>query len=127
MKTIPIAPEKEDAARKEKAFQEIAQALAAGDLVCIFPEGRLTADGEMSPFKSGITRILADTPVPVIPMALRGLWGSFFSRYSEGKAFRRWRGAFSRVELAIAPSWAPEQVSPQALQAKVLELRGERR
>ncbi len=127
MKTIPIAPEKEDAARKETAFQEIAQALREGDLVCIFPEGRLTADGEMSPFKGGITRILGDVPVPVFPMALRGLWGSFFSRYSEGKAFRRWRGAFSRIELVIAQACAPLAVTPETLQTKVLELRGERR
>ncbi|MBI3150236.1 MAG: MFS transporter [Betaproteobacteria bacterium] len=155
MKTIPIAAEKEDAARKERAFQEIAQALQDGDLICIFPEGKLTPDGEMSTFKSGIMRILADTPVPVIPMALRGLWGSFFSRYSEGKAFRRWRGVFSRIELVVGAPWAPPsprpppeavpppndthplprgggrgegtQVSPEALQAKILEMRGMRR
>ena len=126
MKAIPIAPEKEDAQRKERAFAQIAKALREGDLVCIFPEGKLSADGELSPFKNGIMRILADTPVPVLPMALRGLWGSFFSRYSEGKAFRRWRGAFSRIELAIGAAWEPAQVTPEGLQAAVLEMRGDR-
>ena len=127
MKTIPIAPEKEDAQRKERAFEEIAKALREGDIICLFPEGKLTADGEMSPFKSGVTRILADTPVPVLPMALRGLWGSFFSRFSEGRAFRRWRGAFSSIELAIGAPLTPAAVSPETLEARVLDLRGERR
>jgi 1-acyl-sn-glycerol-3-phosphate acyltransferase len=81
-KAIPIAPAKEDAALKEKAFAEISSALKAGDLVCIFPEGMITRDGRMGPFKPGVERILAADPVPVIPMALVGLWGSFFSRKS---------------------------------------------
>ncbi len=127
MKTIPIAPEKEDAQRKERAFEEIAKALREGDIICLFPEGKLTADGEMSPFKGGVMRILADTPVPVLPMALRGLWGSFFSRYSEGRAFRRWRGTFSSIELAIGAPLTPAAVGLETLQARVLDLRGERR
>jgi 1-acyl-sn-glycerol-3-phosphate acyltransferase len=79
-KAIPIAPAKEDPARKEEAFARISAALKDGDLVCIFPEGRITADGEMGPFKPGVERILKTDPVPVIPIALGGLYGSFFSR-----------------------------------------------
>ena len=97
MDAIPIAPAKEDAAVKETAFVSAAAALREGEIVCIFPEGKLTDNGEMYPFRSGIERMVKDTPVPVVPMALRGLWGSFFSRSCEGKAMRRWRGMFSRI------------------------------
>ena len=77
-RTIPIAPAKEDPAMMERAFAEVAKALREGDLVAIFPEGRITDTGELYPFRPGIKRILDATPVPVVPMALRGLWGSFF-------------------------------------------------
>ncbi len=123
-KTIPIAPAREDEAMLNRAYEEIARGLEAGDVICIFPEGRITEDGEMNIFKSGIRRIVDKTPVPVIPMALCGLWGSFFSRWG-GKAMRYPRGVFSRIALVADTSWPPEQATPEALQAKVLELRGE--
>jgi len=127
MRAIPIAPAKEDAARKERAFAEVREALGDGEIVGIFPEGRLTADGEMQPFRPGIERIVADTPVPVIPMALSGLWGSFFSRSYQGKAMRRWRGMFSRITLAAGKPIPPAQVTLELLRERVLALRGERR
>jgi 1-acyl-sn-glycerol-3-phosphate acyltransferase len=80
MRTIPIAPGREDAGMKERAFNEAAQALRDGEIVCIFPEGRITDTGELYTFRPGLQRILEQAPVPVVPMALRGLWGSFFSR-----------------------------------------------
>jgi 1-acyl-sn-glycerol-3-phosphate acyltransferase len=80
MKAIPIASAKSDPRVFEDAFEAAATALRDGELVCIFPEGRLTPDGEIHEFRPGLTRILKETPVPVIPMALAGLWGSMFSR-----------------------------------------------
>ncbi|MFY8206266.1 MAG: MFS transporter [Arenimonas sp.] len=77
---IPIAGRSEDPDLMERAFAEVDQALANGELVCIFPEGRLTPDGEIGPFKTGMERILAARPVPVVPMAIRGMWASIFSR-----------------------------------------------
>jgi hypothetical protein len=127
MRTIPIAPAKEDARMKERAFAEAAAALAAGEIVGIFPEGRLTEDGEMDAFRPGVQQIVATTPVPVIPLALQGLWGSFFSRSYEGKAMRRLRGVFSRIGLVAGAPIAPAEATPQRLQAVVLALRGERR
>ena len=59
----------------ERAFEEVAKALRAGDLVAIFPEGRITDTGELYPFRPGVKRILEATPVPVVPMALRGTVG----------------------------------------------------
>ncbi|WP_043178756.1 1-acyl-sn-glycerol-3-phosphate acyltransferase, partial [Pseudomonas aeruginosa] len=86
---VPIAARHEDEGIYERAFQRIADYLRDGELVCIFPEGKLTADGEMNEFRAGIERIIEETPVPVIPMALQGLWGSFFSRDPNKGFFRR--------------------------------------
>jgi hypothetical protein len=127
MRTIPIAPAKEDATLKTRAFAEAAEALRAGEIVGIFPEGRLTSDGELARFRPGVQEMLEGTPVPVVPMALRGLWGSFFSRSCEGKAMRRLRGIYSRIALVVAPPVAPADVTLEGLQQAVLALRGERR
>ncbi len=125
-KAIPIAPAKEDEALLNAAYDEVARALEAGELVAIFPEGRLTDDGEMKPFRKGIRRIVERTPVPVVPLALKGLWGSFFSR-RDGAAMTRpfRRGIFSRIGLAAASPVPPAEATPEALQGMVLALRGE--
>ena len=127
MRTIPIAPAKEDSAMKERAFADAAAALRAGEIVGIFPEGKLTDTGELSPFRPGVQQMIATTPVPVVPMALSGLWGSFFSRSVDGKAMRRLRGIFSRITLVVAPPVPPERMTLEGLQASVLALRGDRR
>ena len=112
---------------KDRAFAAVAEALSSGEVVGIFPEGRLTDTGELNAFRPGIQQIVETTPVPVIPLALRGLWGSFFSRSTNGKAMRRWRGLFSRIALVAAPPVPPKDVTLDGLQATVLALRGERR
>ena len=129
-KAIPIAPAKEDPKLMDAAFDEVARALEAGELVAIFPEGRITDNGELYPFRPGIRRILDRTPVPVIPLALKGLWGSFFSRKGGAamtKPTRVFRRIFSRIGLVAAPAVSPERATPESLQATVLALRGEMR
>jgi 1-acyl-sn-glycerol-3-phosphate acyltransferase len=125
-KAIPIAPAKEDPWLMEKAFVDIAKALHDGDLVCIFPEGKLTSTGEMNEFRGGIAKITARSKVPVIPMALRGLWGSVFTR-DRGNLFERSfsRGVRSRLALAVGQPVAPETATPEYLYAQVLALRGD--
>ncbi|MGH8729004.1 MAG: MFS transporter [Burkholderiales bacterium] len=125
-RAIAIASSKENPQLLEQAYDEIAKALEAGDVVGIFPEGRITDSGELYPFRNGIARIVARTPVPVVPLALRGLWGSFFSRKG-GRAMTRpfRRSAFSKIGLVAAPAVAPGYVTPQKLQETVLALRGE--
>jgi len=124
--TVPIAGRNEDPEVFERVFARIAEYLAEGELVCIFPEGKLTTTGEIDEFKAGVERILAANPVPVIPMALQGLWGSFFSR-KDGSAMTRpfRRGLFSKVSLAVAAPVAPAAATPEALQEIVAHLRGD--
>jgi 1-acyl-sn-glycerol-3-phosphate acyltransferase len=125
-KAIPIASAKEDPWVMEKAYVDIAKALHDGDLVCIFPEGKLTSTGEMNEFRGGIVKIVERTKVPVIPMALRGLWGSVLTR-DPGNLFERTftRGIRSKLALAVGLPVAPQQATPEYLQQQVLALRGD--
>jgi len=123
-KAIPVAPQKDDPEAYERAFAEARQVLADGDLLAIFPEGGLTRDGELAEFKGGIMKILQSQPVPVVPMALGNLWGSFFSRVEGGGAMRRpfRRGLFSRVTLDVAVALPPGEVTPGGLRERVAGL-----
>ncbi|KQX97007.1 glycerol acyltransferase [Massilia sp. Root133] len=125
-KAIPIAPAHENPWLMEKAFVDVAQALHEGELVCIFPEGKLTRTGEMNAFRGGIAKIVARSQVPVIPMALRGLWGSVFSRDPSNVFERSFaRGLRSKLALAVGRPVQPQQVTPEGLYEEVLALRGD--
>ena len=119
--TIPIAGRGEDEAIHDQAFDRIARYLADCELVCIFPEGKLTTDGQIDEFKAGVMRILERTPVPVIPMALQGLWGSFFSRDPHKGFFHR---LWSRVTLVAGAPIAADEATQKLLRERVMALRG---
>lgn len=120
---IPISASNRSSIRR--AFSEVEQALAEGHIVCIFPEGQLTADGEINDFMRGMDIILKRSPVPVIPMALKGLWGSYFSRV-KGQACRGLPTRFwSRLEIEAGEPVAPLQATTQVMQEKVIQLRGD--
>ncbi|MFP8836291.1 MFS transporter [Hydrogenophaga sp. XSHU_21] len=132
-KAIPVAPQAEDANAYERAFDAAAQVLREGDLLAIFPEGGITRDGELQAFKGGVIKILdrarADgLEVPVVPMALTNLWGSFFSRIelrggervAMVKPFRR--GLFNRVGLAVGQPVSAQGATPDGLRARVAAL-----
>ena len=128
-KAIPIAPRSEDPAAYEAAFEAAAKVLRDGDLLAIFPEGGITKDGTLQPFKGGIMKILGNAErdgvtAPVIPMALTNLWGSYFSRIEKDGAMVRpfRRGVFSRVGLNVGAAIQPADVQPAALQANVAKL-----
>jgi 1-acyl-sn-glycerol-3-phosphate acyltransferase len=130
-KTIPIAGAREDPALMQRAFDEVDAALAQGELVGIFPEGALTKDGEIAAFKSGVEKILeraaaAGRPVPVVPMALRGMWSSMWSRRDDRlgrmRVPRRFR---AHVEVVADAPLAGAATTAEQLEAKVRELRGD--
>lgn len=125
-KAIPIAPAREDREMMERAFDEIARELEDGNVVGIFPEGAITHDGEMDSFRGGIERVIARTPVPVVPMALRGLWGSIFSRRDTFlKRMRLPRRFWSKIELVAGPVVPASEVTAALLEEKVSALRGD--
>jgi 1-acyl-sn-glycerol-3-phosphate acyltransferase len=98
-RVIPIAPAKEDPELMARAFEEIDAALAAGEVVGLFPEGKCTRDGRVDVFRPGVERILAARPVPVVPVALDGLYGGFFS-YANGVPMKTFpRRFWSRVKV----------------------------
>ncbi|SKC76412.1 1-acyl-sn-glycerol-3-phosphate acyltransferases [Burkholderia sp. YR290] len=127
-KAIPIAPAHEDPEMLNRAYDACAKALDDGDLVCIFPEGKLTRTGDMNPFRHGVVEILRRKAVPVVPMALRGLWGSFWSRSTDARFPRPLqRGVMSRLTLAVGEPLEPAEATPERLQQVVTELRGARK
>ncbi|MGH8188444.1 MAG: 1-acyl-sn-glycerol-3-phosphate acyltransferase, partial [Steroidobacteraceae bacterium] len=124
MKAIPVAPAKVDREVYERAFQTVAKELRAGELVCIFPEGRLTPDGEIGEFRSGMMRILEETQVPVVPLALSGLWDSMFSRKYDAVWGRLPRRFWPKITLQAGKPIPPEQATLQELRNAVVALRG---
>ena len=126
-KAIPIASAKEDEQLMNEAFEKVDAELAAGNIVCIFPEGGITSDGEIHRFRPGIEKVIARRPVPVIPVGLQNLWGSWFSR-SQGGSIRMVPGRlFARVPVMIGEPVMPGDVTAANLEILVRTLRGDRR
>ena len=125
-RAIPIAGRNENPEMYARAFAAISAALKAGEVVCIFPEGGLTPDGDVKEFKRGFELALERDPVPVLPMALQGLWGSMFSRWDRhNKKLKLPRRLFARVALAVGPLIKPEDAKAEVLEAEVKRLRGD--
>jgi 1-acyl-sn-glycerol-3-phosphate acyltransferase len=122
-RAIPIAGKFENEMLLKKAFDDIDKALADGDLVCVFPEGKLTTDGEMNGFKTGVEEIINRRAVPVIPMALQGLWGSVFSRYRSNIFKRLFKGMKSSIGLIVGKEVNAQDISAELLEQKVKYLR----
>lgn len=119
-KVIPIAGANENRSILLDAMKEIDRAIENGDIICIFPEGAITSTGKLSPFKTGIEKIVEGKDIPVIPMTLNGLWGSFFSRVHKKKAMSsmkifmsRW---FSKVDVEIYPAWKSQDITAKKIE-----------
>jgi len=122
-KAIPIDSKERNPEIYQRAFERINEELADGQVVCIFPEGKLTQDGELAEFKTGMEKIVNENRVPVIPMALSGLWGSFFS-HKGGPALTRLPKRFwSRVTLNVGEPVNADRVASQDMRRRVLGLR----
>ena len=123
-KTIPIASQKSDPELYTQALDKVSEELQDGNVVCIFPEGRLTKDGEIDTFRRGIESIIERDPVAVVPMALKGLWGSFFSHKDGVALSTRPTRFWSKIRIESSAAWEPSQVSAGDLEQEVKRLRG---
>ena len=126
-KAIPIASASEDEEILNRAFEQIDQELADGNLVCVFPEGGITRDGQIQSFRTGIEKILERRPVPVIPVGLSGLWGSWFSRHKSGRLRRLPGKLFARVDVRIGETVKATDATAASLELLVRTLRGQTR
>jgi len=127
MKAIPIAGRMEDEQLMNEAFERVDEELAAGNVVCIFPEGGITRDGEIQRFRPGIEKILARRPVPVVPVALGRLWGSWFSRRKSGGLRKIPGRLFARVPISVGEAVPARDVTAARLELLVRTLRGDDR
>ncbi|MBX3269589.1 MAG: 1-acyl-sn-glycerol-3-phosphate acyltransferase [Sandaracinaceae bacterium] len=121
-RVIPIAPRKEDPSRLDAALDAIERALAAGELVVIFPEGNMSPDGRLHALRPGLERIVARCPVPVVPIGIAGLFGSWLSRAHGAPMSGRPRRLRARVRVRFGEPIAPARVSLASVRAALLEL-----
>lgn len=126
-KAIPIASAREDKQLMDEAFEKVDAELAAGNVVCIFPEGAITRDGEVHRFRPGIEKIIQRRPVPVVPAALGRLWGSWFSRGRTGGVRKIPGRLFARVPVIFGAPVPPSEVTAAKLELLVRTLRGDMR
>jgi len=127
MRAIPIAGRMENEQLMNDAFDRVDEELEAGNVVCIFPEGAITRDGEVARFRPGIEKIIARRPVPVVPVALGRLWGSWFSRRSSGGLRKIPGRLFARVPITVGEAVPAQEVTAARLELLVRTLRGDDR
>ena len=125
-KAIPIAARDENPEVLEKAFGEIHKVIDEGDILGIFPEGVITSDGEIGPFRKGIENIVSERPVMVVPIALCNLWGSLFSRRDPLHKRRPYKFR-ARIELRVGNPIPPEELTASRLESDIRQLRGDAR
>jgi len=85
MGAIPVSAE-DSPKEKIRTLHRAADLAAAGRLVCIFAEGGISRSGALLPFMRGLEKIAKRAEVPIIPVALDGVYGSIFS-FEGGKVF----------------------------------------
>ncbi len=86
---VPVSPH-----RAKDAIVSVAETVAGGDLVCIFPEGQITRTGMMNELRKGYELIARRGHVPVVPVYMDDLWGSLFS-FERGRFFKKWPKRFA--------------------------------
>jgi len=115
---IPIYPGKRSVVTSLRNAQE---AMLAGRVVGVFPEGTLSPDGQIHEFQPGFLRVIRGTEAPVIPVYLDGLWGSVFSRSGGRILWKVLRRLMSlrrrRVLIRIGPAIRDPHDAEQVRQA----------
>ena len=108
------------------SLEAIAGALAQGRAVLLFPEGRLTRNGQMRPFHRGIELILRQctVPVAVVPTCLWNVWGMLLT-HKDGKVFWRWPEVWRRRIAVCFGQPMPGNTPTAEIRAAVVETSAE--
>lgn len=128
-RAIPIVPKKvcEDGLRR--AMEQIEKRLEESELVALFPEAYISKDGDLIPFKKGVSELSKKDPkIQIVPMAISGMWGSWFSRHNNGRAMvgvPKRRSFRTEIEINVGQPIMASELTTQKLYDKVLSLRGQ--
>lgn len=117
--TIPVSQ-----TRFKDSIRIAADAVVAGELVCIFPEGQLTTTGDVNEIKRGYELIAARAEALLLPVGLEGLWGSLMS-WERGRPF--WKKP-NKLRFLIHVRFGPTQpasgLPPDVLRTELRRLSG---
>ncbi len=107
------------------AIEQAKEALRNGDIVCIFPEGKLTINGVMGEFKKGFQKMIPkEIDVPIIPIHIGKIWGSIFTYYYKKIKLRIPSKLPFPADITIGKP-VPRDISPFALRQKIAEIAAE--
>ncbi|MDX2227294.1 MAG: MFS transporter [Verrucomicrobiae bacterium] len=122
MRAIPV-----DSTRAKEGIREAVRHLQEGEVLCLFPEGTITRDGNLLPFQPGYETIARHAGCAVQPVLIHGLWGSIYSWKGGRYFFKKPEGWWRRVEVVFGrPLEAPEAGPEEMKQAfQVLRIRAE--
>jgi acyl-[acyl-carrier-protein]-phospholipid O-acyltransferase/long-chain-fatty-acid--[acyl-carrier-protein] ligase len=117
---IPISARRPTAGMR-RAFR----ALAAGELVCLFPEGSISRTGQLQKIRPGFAVMARRTGVPVVPAAIDGLWGSIFSFSGGTYLWKSPRLLPTPVLVAFGRPIPPDRAQPEVARRALLDLGAE--
>jgi len=105
------------------ALRRASDSLAAGQVVCIFPEGQISLDGTRLAFRGGFERIARRAGVPVLPVGIHycSTWPFAFLNQSLRSRFRKLRNPY-RAAVQVGNPIPPEQISMEAAQQAVTDM-----
>lgn len=106
-RVIPIS-----GAGSKNALATVNQHLKQGEVVCLFPEGSISRDGQLAEFKQGFERCVENVDGIILPFYLGGLWGSRFSRASTKMPLLKQKGLRRNVTVAFGE---PMPIHSQAM------------
>ncbi len=108
--------------RAKEAIVKTVEALKQGDVVCIFPEGRLTRTGTMYPFKRGATLIARKAGSPVLPVYIDGMWGSIFSFAHKPFKIRAGMPLRRKIGIQFGETISSEQANTESMRDEIMKL-----
>lgn len=115
-KLIPIATNKESPEILKMAFEGVSQTITEGKVIGVFPEGFISRNGELRRFQPGITKIVKEHNISVVPISISGLWGSVFS-YEGGKVIFKFPKSFRRkIKVVVGKPMGPDNFDLKVLE-----------